>query len=35
MFMTHLDVVPVEDQTKWDYPPFGAELDGDLRTWQR
>ena len=31
MFMTHLDVVPVEDQTKWDYPPFGAEIhDGKI-----
>jgi len=28
LFMSHLDVVPVEDETKWKYQPFGAEIDG-------
>ncbi len=27
LFMSHLDVVPVEDESKWDYSPFGAEVD--------
>ena len=27
LLMSHLDVVPVEDVAKWDYDPFGAELD--------
>ncbi len=30
LYLAHLDVVPVEDETKWDYPPFGAETDGCL-----
>ena len=24
MFMSHLDVVPVEEEEKWRFPPFGA-----------
>ena len=27
LLMSHLDVVPVEDEAKWDYAPFGAEVD--------
>ncbi len=27
LLMSHLDVVPVEDAAKWDYDPFGAEVD--------
>ena len=27
MFMSHTDVVPVEDESKWQYPPFGGILD--------
>ena len=27
MFMSHTDVVPVEDESKWNYPPFGGVLD--------
>ena len=27
LLMSHLDVVPVEDAAKWDYEPFGAEVD--------
>lgn len=27
LLMSHLDVVPVEDVAKWDYDPFGAEVD--------
>ena len=26
LFMSHLDVVPVEDENKWDYSPFGGEI---------
>jgi acetylornithine deacetylase/succinyl-diaminopimelate desuccinylase-like protein len=26
MLMSHTDVVPVEDDTKWNYEPFGAEI---------
>jgi acetylornithine deacetylase/succinyl-diaminopimelate desuccinylase-like protein len=26
MLMSHSDVVPVEDETKWNYEPFGAEI---------
>ena len=26
LFMSHTDVVPVEDETKWTYPPFSAEI---------
>jgi acetylornithine deacetylase/succinyl-diaminopimelate desuccinylase-like protein len=29
LLMSHLDVVPVEDVSKWTYDPFGAEMDGD------
>ena len=28
MFMSHTDVVPVEDETKWRFPPFGATISG-------
>jgi acetylornithine deacetylase/succinyl-diaminopimelate desuccinylase-like protein len=28
MLMSHLDVVPVEDETRWSYAPFGAEVSG-------
>ena len=27
LLMSHLDVVPVEDEAKWNYAPFGAEVD--------
>lgn len=27
MFMSHTDVVPVEDETKWTHSPFGAEIE--------
>ena len=27
MFMSHTDVVPVEDADKWRYPPFSATID--------
>lgn len=27
LLMSHLDVVPVEDEAKWEYAPFGAEVD--------
>lgn len=26
IFMSHTDVVPVEDESKWTYPPFSAEI---------
>ena len=26
MFMSHTDVVPVEDESKWNWPPFAAEI---------
>lgn len=26
MFMSHNDVVPIEDETKWDFPPFSGEI---------
>ena len=29
MFMSHTDVVPVEDETKWKFPPFSATLADD------
>lgn len=29
LFMSHTDVVPVEEEEKWSYPPFSAELVGD------
>lgn len=28
MFMSHTDVVPVEDESKWEHEPFGAEVSG-------
>ena len=28
MFMSHTDVVPIGDESKWLHPPFSAELDG-------
>ena len=34
LLMSHLDVVPVEDEAKWDYAPFGAEVD-DGRVYGR
>ena len=34
MFMAHLDVVPVEDETKWTYPPFSATI-ADGRVYGR
>lgn len=34
MFMTHLDVVPVEDESTWTYPPFSATL-ADGKIWGR
>lgn len=31
MFMSHVDVVPVEDASRWRYPPFSAEIvDGTI-----
>ncbi len=34
MFMSHTDVVPVEDESKWDLPPFSGEVvDGTV--WGR
>ena len=29
LFMSHLDVVPVEDENKWDFSPFGGEIYND------
>ena len=29
MFMSHTDVVPVEDESKWRFPPFSATIEGD------
>ena len=29
MFMSHTDVVPVEDETKWRFPPFSATIADD------
>jgi len=26
MFMTHNDVVPIEDESKWDHPPFSGKI---------
>src|SRR5688500_7212263 len=34
LFMTHLDVVPVEDESTWTYPPFSATL-ADGKIWGR
>ena len=28
MFMSHTDVVPVEDESKWEFPPFAATISG-------
>ena len=28
MFMSHTDVVPVEDESKWSWEPFGAQVSG-------
>src|SRR5216683_2318410 len=27
LFMSHTDVVPVEDETLWEHPPFSGTLD--------
>ena len=29
MFISHTDVVPVGDESKWRFPPFSATIDGD------
>ena len=29
LFMSHTDVVPVEEDSKWTYPPFAAEISGN------
>ena len=34
MLMGHVDVVPVEDEGQWTYPPFSAEI-ADGRIWGR
>jgi acetylornithine deacetylase/succinyl-diaminopimelate desuccinylase-like protein len=34
MFMSHTDVVPVEDENKWDFPPFSGEI-VDGAVWGR
>lgn len=34
LFMSHTDVVPVEDEDQWTYPPFSAEI-ADGRIWGR
>ena len=34
LFMSHTDVVPVEDAAQWTYPPFGGEIH-DGRLWGR
>jgi acetylornithine deacetylase/succinyl-diaminopimelate desuccinylase-like protein len=34
LYMSHIDVVPVEDASQWSYPPFGAEIH-DGRIWGR
>ena len=28
MFMSHTDVVPIGDESKWSHPPFSGKLDG-------
>ena len=28
MFMSHTDVVPVENESKWEFPPFSASISG-------
>ena len=30
MLMSHIDVVPVEDESKWDYPPFSGQIVDDM-----
>lgn len=34
LLTAHQDVVPVEDETKWEYPPFGGHFDGE-HIWGR
>jgi len=34
MLMSHTDVVPVEDDSKWDHPPFSGQIVDD-RVWGR
>lgn len=34
LYMSHLDVVPVDDPAKWRHPPFGAEIH-EGRVWGR
>jgi acetylornithine deacetylase/succinyl-diaminopimelate desuccinylase-like protein len=34
LFMSHLDVVPVEDAKAWRYPPFGAQV-AEGKIWGR
>lgn len=34
LYMSHIDVVPVEDESQWIYPPFGAEIH-EGRIWGR
>ncbi len=34
LYMSHIDVVPVEDESQWTYPPFGAEIH-EGRIWGR
>ncbi|MFW6075216.1 MAG: M20 family metallopeptidase [Chloroflexota bacterium] len=34
LYMSHIDVVPVEDESQWKYPPFGGEIH-DGRIWGR
>ena len=29
VFDGHIDTVPVQDETKWTYPPFAAEIHND------
>ena len=34
MLMSHTDVVPVEDESKWDFPPFSGQV-VDGKVWGR
>jgi len=34
MLMSHTDVVPVEDESKWDFPPFSGQI-VDGKVWGR